>query len=72
MAKLGDICKVAAGQGAPQGEHNYCDFNVGIPFIKAGDLNDLISGKSERDIQCVKHDVANRHKHSPSYTTFHF
>ena len=62
MAKLGDICKVAAGQGAPQGEHNYCDFNEGIPFIKAGDLNDLISGKSEHDIQCVKHDVAKQHK----------
>ena len=62
MVKLGDVCKVAAGQGAPQGEHNYCNFNGGIPFIKAGDLFDLISGKPEKEIQCVNDTIAKQHK----------
>ena len=23
--RLGDVCEIAAGQGAPQGDSNYCD-----------------------------------------------
>ena len=36
IKKLGDVCIISAGQGAPQGESNYC--TNGIPFIKAGNL----------------------------------
>ena len=62
MPKLCDICEIAAGQGAPQGETNYCSCNEGTPFIKAGDLSDLLSGKSENEIQCVNDMVAKQHK----------
>ena len=60
FAKLGDICDVAAGQGAPQGDSNYCD--NGTPFVKAGNLIELLQGKSETDIQKVSEDVAKKHK----------
>ena len=56
--KLGDVCDVFAGQGAPQGNEKYCHYDSGIPFIKAGDLGDLMSGKSERELQCVDEAVA--------------
>ena len=62
MARLGDVCEIAAGQGAPQGENNYCSYNEGIPFIKAGDLSNLLSGKQENEIQCVKETVAKQYK----------
>ncbi len=60
--KLGDICEISAGQGAPQGAENYCACNEGTPFIKAGDLVDLIAGKSESAIQCVSPIIAQKHK----------
>ena len=60
FAKLGDICDVSAGQGAPQGDSNYCD--NGTPFVKAGNLNELIQGKKETEIQKVSEDVAKKHK----------
>ena len=62
MARLGDVCDVFAGQGAPQGADNYCDSKNGTPFIKAGDLSDLLSGKLECEIQCVTDNVAQKHK----------
>ena len=60
--KLGDICEIAAGQGAPQGSENYCSYPEGIPFIKAGDLGDLLDGKSELEIQCVSPIIAKEYK----------
>ena len=41
IKKLGEVCDVFAGQGAPQGESNYGI--EGVPFIKAGNLEDLIT-----------------------------
>lgn len=58
--KLGDVCQVSAGQGAPQGEDNYSD--VGTPFVKAGNLVELINGKQESDIQKVSDEVAKAHR----------
>jgi len=58
--KLGDICDISAGQGAPQGDSNYCD--NGTPFVKAGNLIELLQGKNETDIQKVSEDVAKKHK----------
>ena len=58
--KLGDVCHVSAGQGAPQGEDNYSD--VGTPFVKAGNLVELINGKQESDIQKVSDEVAKAHR----------
>lgn len=58
--KLGEISTIAAGQGAPQGDSNYS--TQGTPFIKAGNLIDLINGIDENNIQKVTEDVAKSHK----------
>ncbi len=58
--RLGDVCEIAAGQGAPQGDSNYC--NDGTPFVKAGNLIKLIEGKHENQIQKVSEEVAKSHK----------
>ncbi len=60
FVRLGDIATVSAGQGAPQGAENYS--KTGIPFIKAGDLIDLVNGKSEDCIQKVSNKVATKYK----------
>ena len=57
---LKEVAEISAGQGAPQGDNNYS--SVGIPFVKAGNLNDLIEGKSIHHIQKVSEDVANKHR----------
>ena len=60
IKKIGDVCSVAAGQGAPQGDANYCV--KGTPFIKAGNLEDLVNGLSEHDVQNVSDEVAKQHR----------
>ena len=45
ITKLENIGEVSAGQGAPQGDDSYCD--NGLPFIKAGNLEDLIITNDE-------------------------
>lgn len=57
---LKNIATIAAGQGAPQGDENYCD--SGIPFVKAGNLAELLEGKSITEIQMVSDEVAKKHK----------
>ncbi len=57
---LSELAEIGAGQGAPQGDTNYCD--DGVPFVKAGNLQDLTSGSSLDDIQKVSEDVAKAHK----------
>ena len=58
--KIKDVAKVFAGQGAPQGDSNYS--LDGTPFVKAGNLSDLINGESESSIQKVSKEVAQSHK----------
>ena len=58
--KLGDVAEISAGQGAPQGEQNYC--SNGTPFIKAGNLEDLVNGIDENSVQKVSQEVAQKHK----------
>ena len=58
--KLGEIADVLAGQSAPQGEENYCE--DGIPFVRAGNLGELLSGKKIGEIQKVNDEVARRYK----------
>ena len=58
--KLGEVAEVFAGQGAPQGDSNYS--LDGTPFVKAGNLSDLINGESESSIQKVSKEVAQSHK----------
>ena len=57
---LRDIAEIGAGQGAPQGESNYC--TDGIPFVKAGNMESLTSGGSLNDILKVSERVARDHK----------
>ena len=58
--KLGEVADTSAGQGAPQGENNYC--SDGIPFIKAGNLESLINGMPEQTMQKVSDLVAKSHR----------
>lgn len=58
--KLGEVCDVSAGQGAPQGEQSYCE--NGTPFIKAGNLEDLVNGLDEGYVQNVSQAIAQKHK----------
>ncbi len=57
---LKNIAEISAGQGAPQGDSNYCDY--GSPFVKAGNLQELTAGGSLKDIQKVSAEVAKAHK----------
>ena len=57
---LKEIADVQAGQGAPQGDENYC--KRGVPFVKAGNLLELIEGKNINDIQSVSEEVAKKYK----------
>ena len=58
--KLKDIAIISAGQSAPQGKNNYS--SEGIPFVKAGNLVELIDGAAESSIQKVSEMVAKEHK----------
>ena len=58
--KLGDVAKVAAGQGAPQGESSYSI--MGTPFVKAGNLEELVNGGSIYSIQKVNEDVVSKNR----------
>ena len=58
--QLGDICKISAGQGAPQGEDKYTD--TGTPFIKAGNLLDLVYGLDETKVQQVSDEIIASHR----------
>lgn len=58
--KLKDVANISAGQGAPQGDSSYSE--NGIPFVKAGDLLDLLKGKPIINIQKVTEDIARKYK----------
>ena len=57
---LKEIAVISAGQSAPQGDCNYCD--NGRPFVKAGNLPELIGGTKITDIQKVSEKVANKYR----------
>lgn len=57
---LKNIAIIAAGQGAPQGDENYCD--NGVPFVKAGNLAELVEGKPITEIQKVSGEVAKKYR----------
>lgn len=56
---LVDLAEVAAGQAAPQGREKFnCS---GMPFIRAGSLEGLLSGGSEDDCEHITAEVAEEH-----------
>ena len=57
---LRDLAEIGAGQGAPQGDSNYCD--DGTPFVKAGNLESLTTGAPLGSIQKVSDSVAKEHR----------
>ncbi len=57
---LNEIAEVSAGQGAPQGDENYSIDST--PFVKAGNLYDLINGESIDLIQKVNDDIASKYR----------
>ena len=56
ILKLGDIAKIVAGSSAPKDE--LFSEHEGIPFIRAGHLQDLCSGKSLSELPKIKDDRA--------------
>ena len=60
IVTLKEIATISAGQNAPQGDEKY--YENGIPFVKAGNLQELIDGKSLNDIQKVSYEVAEEYK----------
>jgi len=58
---LGEIAHIAAGQGAPQGDASYSE--IGVPFIKAGNLYDLVNNNiDELSVQKVSEETAKKYK----------
>lgn len=55
--KLGEIATISAGQAAPK------DFSLsGIPFIRAGHLEDLISGNGLKELPKVTEEIAKKNR----------
>ena len=60
IMKLSDIATISAGQSAPQGDE--CYTNNGIPFVKAGNLSELIEHNDENQIQKVSEKTISDYK----------
>lgn len=60
IMKLSDIATISAGQSAPQGDE--CYTNDGIPFVKAGNLSELIEHNDENQIQKVSEKTISDYK----------
>lgn len=61
FVKLNKIAEISSGQGAPQGDESY--EKTGIPFIKAGNLEDLLRTKDEyKSCYLVSIDVAKKYR----------
>ena len=56
---ISSIADVTAGQGAPKPDE-FSD--SGIPFVRAGSLEDLLAGKRESDLELVPADTAKKRK----------
>ncbi|NBB80940.1 MAG: hypothetical protein GVY36_16090 [Verrucomicrobia bacterium] len=46
-----DVASVRTGDGAPQDSKAFCE--KGIPFIRAGSLSSLLSGKTENQLEVI-------------------
>ncbi len=61
IVELQNIARISSGQGAPQGKENYS--SIGKPFIKAGNLEELmISNDEYKSCQLVDEEVAKAYK----------
>ena len=58
--KLGEIAKIGAGQSAPKYDADFG--NQGLPFIRAGYLEKLVSNISENSFPKISVDIASKYK----------
>lgn len=56
---LDQLASVSAGQGAPK-DNEFSD--SGIPFVRAGSLDSLLSGKNESELELVRDETAKLRK----------
>jgi len=59
-APIKHFAKVGSGQGAPQRETDFSE--TGIPFIRAGSLEDLLNGREETDLPKVNEEIAKEYR----------
>jgi type I restriction enzyme S subunit len=59
LTPLGQLATVSAGQAAPK-DDEFSDH--GIPFVRAGSLDGLLSGKIESDLELVSDETAKLRK----------
>ena len=52
IKKLGEIAIVSSGQSAPQNKSYFG--SIGIPFVRAGNLEELINGSNEQNLLKIK------------------
>ncbi len=57
--KLSEIAEVTSGQGAPQSSEDFSD--SGIPFIRAGSLENLLNGGKEEELELVNAATASKY-----------
>lgn len=57
---LGKVAEIAAGQGAPQGDHFYGEH--GYPFVRAGSLDSLTKGMPESSLEHIEEPVAIKYR----------
>lgn len=60
---LNKLAEISSGQGAPQGEK--CFGHKGLPFVRAGSLDFLLSGGKEDVLERVSEEVANEYQLKP-------
>ncbi|WP_436414024.1 restriction endonuclease subunit S [Petrimonas sp.] len=60
IKKLGEIAIVSSGQSAPQNKSYFG--SIGIPFVRAGNLEELINGSNEQNLLKIKKDIADKYK----------
>src|SRR5690606_25531047 len=54
------FAKVGSGQGAPQRETDFSE--TGIPFVRAGSLEDLLNGMDEYELPKVNEEIAKEYR----------
>lgn len=58
MKLLEEIAEVTSGQGAPQGDKFFSE--EGVPFVRAGSLENLLNGGKLIDLEKINHEVGRK------------
>lgn len=60
LVKLDSIANISSGQSAPKKKSDFS--KKGIPFIRAGSLNDLLNGRDESDLELVNRNTIENYR----------